>query len=116
MNLHVHVYIYVSFSLRRIFNYYSSKHLVFGEDVVSLSFSQDGKLLFAMQRRLPPCLYQTTQPSAAAIFLDEKGEYMNMVSMKSGCFVGPKDEVPMECVYSGTSLMQTPLGQKRCPY
>ena len=66
---------------------------MFGEDVVSLSFSQDGKFLFAMQRRLPPCLYRTTQPNAAAVFMDEKGEYMNMVSMKSGCFVGINDEV-----------------------
>jgi hypothetical protein len=77
---------------KKVFSYSSSKHRVFGEDVVSLSFSQDGKFLFAMQRRLPPCLYRTTQPNAAAVFMDEKGEYMNMVSMKSGCFVGINDE------------------------
>lgn len=60
---------------------------------MSVNFSGNGKFLFTMQRRQAPCLYKTTQPNVAATFMDEKGEYMNIVSMKSGCFVGTNDEV-----------------------
>ena len=60
---------------------------------MSVSFSRDGQFLFTMQRRKPPCLYQTTQPHVAATFMDESGDYMNIVSMKTGCFVGANDEV-----------------------
>lgn len=60
---------------------------------MSVSFSRDGQFLFTMQRRKPPCLYQTAQPHVAATFMDESGDYMNIVSMKTGCFVGVNDEV-----------------------
>ena len=79
--------------IHRLFNYYSSKYHLFGEDVVSVSFSGDGRHLFTMQRRQPPCLYLATQPKVAATFVDENGGYMNVVSMKSGCFVGARDGV-----------------------
>ena len=80
-------------ALRRVFSYSSGKYHVFGEDVVSVCFSRSGQHLFTMQRRQLPYLYQTTRPNVAIRFMDEKGDYMNSVTMKSGCFVGTNDEV-----------------------
>ena len=65
---------------------------------MSVNFSRDGRYLFTMQRRQPPYLYLTNEPKVAATFMDEKGEYMNVVSMKSGCFVGTDDEARLYAI------------------
>ena len=46
-----------------------------------------------MHRTLPPCLFDLWNEKVKLSFVDNTGSYKNMVTMKSGCFMGQNDEV-----------------------
>ena len=46
-----------------------------------------------MHRTLPPCLFDLWDEEVKLSFMDNTGCYKNLVTMKSGCFMGQKDEV-----------------------
>jgi hypothetical protein len=46
-----------------------------------------------MHRVLPPVLYDLWHEEARLSFMDNTGSYRNVVTMKSGCFMGQNDEV-----------------------
>ena len=64
---------------------------------MSVCFNNSGTQLFTMLRQLPPCLYDIWNKEAKCLFIDNNGAYRNSVTMKSGCFLGLRDEV---CVVS----------------
>ncbi len=62
-----------------------------GIEGMSVTFNSDGSLLYALRRRLPPVLFKFNQPDAFCQFDAEN--YVNLCTMKSGCFVGDHDQV-----------------------
>ncbi len=58
---------------------------------MSVTFNGDGSLLYALQRRLPPVLFKLHQSQAFCQF--DADNYVNLCTMKSGCFVGDRDQV-----------------------
>lgn len=52
-----------------------------------------GQQLYVMHRVLPPVLYDLWHEEARLSFMDNTGSYRNVVTMKSGCFMGQNDEV-----------------------
>ena len=63
------------------------------DDCVSVCFSSTGTQLFTLQRQLPPCVFDIWSREAKYSFVDDTGVYRNSVTMKSGCFMGQRDEV-----------------------
>ncbi len=49
-----------------------------------------------MMRKLPPCVFNIWERLAQFSFVDDTGGYRNTVTMKSGCFLGQRDEVRSE--------------------
>jgi len=58
---------------------------------MSVTFNSNGSLLYALRRRLPPVLFKFNQPHAFCQFDAEN--YVNLCTMKAGCFVGDRDQV-----------------------
>jgi WD repeat-containing protein 22 len=58
---------------------------------MSVTFNNDGTLLYALRRRLPPVIFKFNQPHAFCQFDAEN--YVNLCTMKAGCFVGDRDQV-----------------------
>ncbi|UJR34147.1 hypothetical protein I4U23_021554 [Adineta vaga] len=57
---------------------------------MSVTFNDNGNLLYALRRRLPPVLFKLHQSQAFCQFDAEN--YVNLCTMKSGCFVGDQDQ------------------------
>jgi len=62
-----------------------------GMEGMSVTFNSNGSLLYALRRRLPPVLFKLHQPHAFCQF--DADNYVNLCTMKSGCFVGDRDQV-----------------------
>lgn len=60
---------------------------------MSVTFNSNGSLLFALRRRLPPVLFKLHQSKAFAQF--DANNYVNLCTMKSGCFLGDEDQVKL---------------------
>ena len=58
---------------------------------MSVTFNSTGTLLYALRRRLPPVLFKLHQSQAFCQFDAEN--YVNLCTMKAGCFVGDNDQV-----------------------
>lgn len=58
---------------------------------MSVTFNSNGNLLYALRRRLPPVLFKFNQSHAFCQFDAEN--YVNLCTMKAGCFVGDQDQV-----------------------
>ena len=58
---------------------------------MSVSFNSNGRLLYALRRRLPPVIFKFNQSQAFCQF--DADNYVNLCTMKSGCFVGDQDQV-----------------------
>jgi hypothetical protein len=58
---------------------------------MSVTFNNSGTLLYALRRRLPPVLFKFNQSRAFCQFDAEN--YVNLCTMKAGCFVGDCDQV-----------------------
>ncbi|CAF1210063.1 unnamed protein product [Adineta ricciae] len=61
-----------------------------GIEGMSVTFNQNGNLLYALRRRLPPVLFKLHQSQAFCQF--DADNYVNLCTMKSGCFVGDQDQ------------------------
>ena len=61
------------------------------ENAVSVCFNKSGEQLFALYRGLSPCLFDLHEPKPVQCFVNDS--YRNMVTLKSGCFMGSDDEV-----------------------
>ncbi|CAF1285891.1 unnamed protein product [Adineta steineri] len=61
-----------------------------GIEGMSVTFNRDGSLLYALRRRLPPVLFKLNQAQAFCQF--DADNYVNLCTMKSGCFVGDHDQ------------------------
>ncbi len=69
----------------------SSNNTDNGIEGMSVTFNNDGSLLYALRRRLPPVIFKFNQPRAFCQFDAEN--YVNLCTMKAGCFVGDRDQV-----------------------
>ena len=63
------------------------------EDVMSVCFNRAGTQLFTLQKHLPPAVFDIWEREPRYSFTSSDGSYRNSVTMKSGCFAGPRDEV-----------------------
>ena len=64
-----------------------------GIEGMSVTFNQNGNLLYALRRRLPPVLFKLHQSQAFCQF--DADNYVNLCTMKSGCFIGDEDQVSL---------------------
>ena len=58
---------------------------------MSVTFNNNGSLLYALRRRLPPVLFKLHQSRAFCQF--DADNYVNLCTMKAGCFLGDDDQV-----------------------
>lgn len=58
---------------------------------MSVSFNSNGRLLYALRRRLPPAIFKFNQSQAFCQF--DADNYVNVCTMKAGCFLGDQDQV-----------------------
>ena len=58
---------------------------------MSVNFNRNGSLLYALRRRLPPVVFKLNQSHAFCQF--DADNYVNLCTMKAGCFVGDSDQV-----------------------
>ena len=77
----------------RLVRYKCTTWPIVREDAVSACFDHTGQHLYVMHRVLPPVLYDLWHEEARLSFMDNTGSYKNIVTMKSGCFMGQNDEV-----------------------
>lgn len=82
-----------SLFLFRVVRYRCTTWPIVREDAVSACFDRTGQQLYVMHRVLPPVLYDLWHDKARLSFMDNTGSYRNVVTMKSGCFMGQNDEV-----------------------
>ena len=83
----------LSLFLFRVVRYRCTTWPIVREDAVSACFDRTGQQLYVMHRVLPPVLYDLWHDKARLSFMDNTGSYRNVVTMKSGCFMGQNDEV-----------------------
>ncbi|CAF2530487.1 unnamed protein product [Rotaria sp. Silwood2] len=57
---------------------------------MSVTFNGNGSLLYALRRRLPPVLFKLHQSHAFCQF--DADNFVNLCTMKAGCFVGDNDQ------------------------
>ena len=81
------------FCFYRLVRYKCTTWPIVREDAVSACFDHTGQQLYVMHRVLPPVLYDLWHEEARLSFMDNTGRYKNIVTMKSGCFMGQNDEV-----------------------
>ena len=62
-----------------------------GVEGMSVTFNNTGTLLYALRRRLPPVIFKFNQSRAFCQF--DADQYVNICTMKAGCFVGDSDQV-----------------------
>ena len=79
--------------MSRLVRYKCTTWPIVREDAVSACFDRTGQQLYVMHRVLPPVLYDLWHEEARLSFMDNTGSYKNIVTMKSGCFMGQNDEV-----------------------
>ena len=60
---------------------------------MSVTFNKTGTLLYALRRRLPPVLFKLHRSKAFCQF--DADNYVNLCTMKSGCFAGDDDQVSL---------------------
>jgi hypothetical protein len=60
---------------------------------MSVTFNRSGTLLYALRRRLPPVLFKLHQSKAFCQF--DADDYVNLCTMKAGCFAGDDDQVSL---------------------
>lgn len=71
--------------------YGTSNKIDDGIEGMSVQFNHNGNLLYALRRRLPPVIFKLNQSHAFCQF--DADNYVNLCTMKSGCFVGDSDQV-----------------------
>ncbi len=69
----------------------STSNIDNGIEGMSVTFNNSGSLLYALRRRLPPVIFKFNQSHAFCQF--DADNYVNLCTMKAGCFVGDCDQV-----------------------
>lgn len=77
---------------KRLLRYKSTEWALEKQDVMSVCFNRAGTRLFTMQKHLPPTVFDIWNREPCYSFTSSDGGYRNSVTMKSGCFAGPRDE------------------------
>lgn len=93
LSFHISSIFQIFSHLFRLVRYKCTRWPIVREDAVSACFDRTGQQLYVMHRILPPCLYDLWHEEAQLSFMDNTGSYKNIVTMKSGCFMGQNDEV-----------------------
>ena len=96
------------FLMCRLLRYKSTEWALEKQDVMSVCFNRAGTQLFTMQKHLPPTVFDIWNREPCYSFTSSDGGYRNSVTMKSGCFAGPRDEVQFKHFGSLVSRLYCP--------
>ena len=96
----------------RVRRYQGVGSVTLKENAVSVCFNKTGEQLFALYRGLSPCLFDLHEPKPVQCFVNDS--YRNMVTLKSGCFMGPHDEVRAQSSSGRGTESRSPVGSVYC--